>query len=120
MKRALLVVLLFSAWGGMRAQTAEEVFNDAEFKKSFLGTYGVHPDVEPRIGPEDRVVLEKVYPLLGTNPDEAARIIEESKTPESSAIFDLAAQLGAISADDHARASDLCDHLAAMLTRFGR
>ena len=90
MKRAWLLVLLVAAWGGIPAQTRdEEVWNDPEFKKSFLGTYGVHPDVEPRIGPEDRVVLEKVYPLLGTNPDEAARLIEESKTPESSAIFDF-------------------------------
>jgi tetratricopeptide (TPR) repeat protein len=65
------------------------VWDDEEFKKSFLGTYGIHPDVEPRVGPEDREVLEKVYPLLGSEPARAEQMLLEARTPQSTAIFDF-------------------------------
>ncbi len=72
-----------------QAADIQGLWSDREFKKAFLGTYGVHPDVEPRVGPEDRLVLEKVYPLLSSDPAGAALMIGEANKPESSAIFDF-------------------------------
>jgi tetratricopeptide (TPR) repeat protein len=68
---------------------AGAMWADEEFKKSFLGSYGVLSDVEPRIGPSERLVLEKVYPLLGSDPDAAATMLVEAETPDSSAIYDF-------------------------------
>jgi len=37
---------------------------------------------------------------------------------EVAAILDVAGRFGVISADIHSRGSDLCDHLAAMLSKY--
>ncbi len=39
---------------------------------------------------------------------------------EVAAAFDVANALSVVSTEQHAAAQDLCDHLSAMLTRFGR
>jgi four helix bundle protein len=44
--------------------------------------------------------------------------IARASAYEVSAIFDVAHQFGVIDDADHAQGKDLCDHLAAMLTRF--
>ena len=80
MRTVSLILLLLAP--GVAAQ-------EVDFEKAFLGSYGVNSDVEPPIGPADRTVLEKVYPLLTSDPAAAARVIEAARKPESSATFDF-------------------------------
>jgi tetratricopeptide (TPR) repeat protein len=93
----------------------EGLWEDAEFKKAFLGSYGIHPDVEPHIGPEDRAVLEAVYPLLGSDPAAAARMLEQARTTESSAMFDFV--LGNLAFQDD-RMEEAESHYRAAVTKF--
>src|SRR6185295_20368960 len=92
-RRCLTIGLLLTAFA-LGARAAEDpgvgtIWEDEGFKKAFLGTYGIHPDVEPPIGPEDRKVLEQVYPFLGTDPAAAERMLLEARTHQSSANFDF-------------------------------
>ena len=41
-----------------------EIWNDPDFKKQFVAYYGVNSEVEPRITPEEVVILEKIQPLM--------------------------------------------------------
>lgn len=81
--------LLCAAAGAAAAEPDPElvrIWNDPEFKKYFLGTYGIHADVEPKLGPEQRDLLEKVYPLLASDPDTAVKMLEDAvATPEERA-----------------------------------
>jgi tetratricopeptide (TPR) repeat protein len=88
---------------------------DVDFEKAFLGSYGIHPDVEPPIGPTDRAVLEKAYPLLASDPSGAARIISAARKPESSAIFDLVLGNLAFQAD---RTDEAERHFRDAVTKF--
>lgn len=66
-----------------------DLWNDPEFKKQFIGSYGIHPDVEPRVSPVERDVLQRILPLMSDNQDEARRQLEAAAKPEASAIFDF-------------------------------
>jgi len=57
-------VVLLGALCALKAQDAgfpTEIWDGPEFKKGFLGTYGIHADVEPSISTEERALLEKIY-----------------------------------------------------------
>ncbi len=66
-----------------------ELWDDPEFRKEFLGSYGVNAEIEPRVTLVERETMEKVLPMLGTDPDAALAALEEATTPESSAVFDF-------------------------------
>jgi tetratricopeptide (TPR) repeat protein len=102
---------------GARADDAElrAIWDDESFKKAFLGSYGVQADIEPPIGPQDRPVLEQVYPLLGSEPERAAEMLREAKTPESSAIFDFV--LGNLAFQDD-RMAEAETHYREAVVRF--
>ena len=94
MRNAVVVALcsLALCLAATRVGASEEPadrFSDPEFKKSFLGDYGILADVEPRMSAEERALLEKVYPLMSSDPDEAARQIVATQKPESSALLDF-------------------------------
>jgi tetratricopeptide (TPR) repeat protein len=65
------------------------IWNSDEFKKAFIGSYGIDSDVEPPIGPDDRLLLQKVQPLLESDPARAEQMLLEARTPESSAVLDM-------------------------------
>ena len=44
----------------------EDVWNDPGFRRSFVGGYGISPDVEPRISQDDLALLELVRQLIQT------------------------------------------------------
>lgn len=92
-----------------------EVWNDPEFKKAFLGAYGIHPDVEPRMTAEERTLLEKVYPLMSSDPAEAERQVIAAQKPDSTALFDFV--LGGLSYQQE-RPEDAAIHYEAAVTKF--
>ncbi|MFO0782478.1 MAG: tetratricopeptide repeat protein [Phycisphaerales bacterium] len=65
------------------------IWNDPSFRLSFIGGYGIHPDVEPRISQDDLALLELVRQLLPDELPAAEALLRESVTPECSAVLDL-------------------------------
>lgn len=90
--RLLLVTLLLpfgsAASAGGPDPELDKLWADPEFKKQFLGSYGIHPDVEPKLSPDERLILEKIYPLIASNPQQAATELEAAAKPDASAMFD--------------------------------
>jgi tetratricopeptide (TPR) repeat protein len=111
----VLVFLVGSARAAAGDPGTQAVWDDEEFKKAFLGSYGVHPDVEPPIGPEDRALLEKVYPLLGPDPAAAERVLSEARKGESSALLDFV--LGNLAFQDD-RLEQAEGHYRTAVTKF--
>lgn len=60
-----------------------------EFRKNYLGSYGINAAIEPKLEQEDRGVYELVLPFLSDNPQEAIRILAEAMKPESNAAFNF-------------------------------
>lgn len=90
-RRLLLLLLALPAATGTPAQEFDPraLWEDPEFRREFFGSYGIHPDVEPRMSAEERTALEKIYPLFSSDPDEAARQLEAITTDASTALFDF-------------------------------
>ncbi len=65
------------------------LWDDPQFQRRFLGSYGVQAEVEPRVTAVEREQLEKLMPLMGSDPDEAARQLDQLTRPESSAALDF-------------------------------
>jgi len=66
------------------------VWNDPEFTKRLLGSYGFASDIEPRMQPEEQMVYrEKVVPALQADPKKALSVLEGLVNPKASAVFDF-------------------------------
>lgn len=66
------------------------VWNDPEFQRRLVGTYGFASDAEPRMTPEEQMVYrEKVVPLLRDDPQKALSTLESLVKPSASAVFDF-------------------------------
>ncbi|MGH9749013.1 MAG: tetratricopeptide repeat protein, partial [Candidatus Polarisedimenticolia bacterium] len=71
------------------AASAPDIFDDPEFKKQFLGTYGINSEVEPRLPPLERDLLQRILPLMSPNPAEAIRLLESGMKKDASASLDF-------------------------------
>ena len=87
-----------------------EIWNDPDFKKQFVAYYGVNSEVEPRISPEEVVILEKIQPLMGEDLPKAEATLKKHVNKECSAIFDFT--LGGI----YFQQDKMADALACYLT----
>lgn len=65
------------------------IWNDPGFQKSFIGGYGINPEVEPRISQDDMALLELVRQLMAEELPAAQTLLRESVAAESSAVLDL-------------------------------
>ncbi|MCU0231013.1 MAG: tetratricopeptide repeat protein [Acidobacteria bacterium] len=67
----------------------DRIWADPEFRKAFVGSYGIHPDIEPKLNPEERTLLEKIYPLMSSDSAAAKKELEAAAAkPDSSALFE--------------------------------
>lgn len=66
-----------------------EMWNDDSFQKQFLGSYGFQAEIEPRVTSDERQEMEKLLPLISSDPDQAIEQLEKMTLPESSAVFDF-------------------------------
>lgn len=66
-----------------------ELWNDATFRKEFLGSYGTNSELEPRVAAADYAQLEKVLPLLASDLEAAAEMLTPMLGPDANAIFDF-------------------------------
>jgi tetratricopeptide (TPR) repeat protein len=89
--RFLLIALILMAWGAQAvgADPVPDLWSDPEFQKQFLGTYGIHPDLEPRLSPAERDLLQRVLPLMSSDPSEAIRVLQAGMKRDSSASLDF-------------------------------
>ncbi len=65
------------------------IWSDPEFQKQFLASFGALSDLEPRVNPVEKQQLEKLIPLLGSDPAAAERELLKITTPQSTALFDF-------------------------------
>ena len=88
-------VLVFLASAAVPARADEapavspDLWNDPTFKQQFIGTYAILPEVEPKPSGSDRVLFEKVQPLMAANREEAKRLLEKGASETPSALIDL-------------------------------
>ncbi len=67
------------------------LWNDPDFQKRLLGSYGMKPDIEPRLTPEEQAVYrDKVVPALRGDPKAAIALLQDRAKPGASAQFDFA------------------------------
>lgn len=69
------------------AQTLS-LWEDPDFQRSFLGSYGFQAEIEPRVTTVEREIMEKILPLMDV-PDKAIRALRKETKPASSAVFDF-------------------------------
>jgi len=94
-----LMVLLLATGGAAAVSppTAEEesfaqrLWRQPAFQREFLGTYGARTEVEPKVAPEERELLERAMLLLGRpgGRDAARKLLEQSAGPRTSAALDF-------------------------------
>jgi tetratricopeptide (TPR) repeat protein len=66
------------------------LWNDPEFARRLIGSYGFDPDTEPRMTPEEQTAYrEKVVPLLREDPKKAIGTLQGLIKPGATAVFDF-------------------------------
>ncbi len=66
------------------------IWNDADFQRRLIGSYGFASEAEPRMTPEEQATYrEKVVPLLRDDPKKAIATLEGLVKPGASAVFDF-------------------------------
>ena len=66
------------------------IWNDPDFTRRLLGSYGFASDYEPRLTPEEQATYrEKVVPLLREDPKKAIPALQGLAKPNASAVFDF-------------------------------
>lgn len=90
-KLYLLGIALFTV-GSLNAFAGdpeiEAMWKDPTFKKQFVGSYGVNAEIEPRVTPEEVVILEKLSPLMGSDMPKAEEALHKAMKPGCSAVLD--------------------------------
>jgi tetratricopeptide (TPR) repeat protein len=74
---------------GPAAEGAPDVWSDPEFQKQFLGTYGIRSEVEPRLTPLERDLLQRLLPLMSSDQDKAIATLQPAIRKDSSATLDF-------------------------------
>jgi tetratricopeptide (TPR) repeat protein len=66
------------------------LWNDPDFTRRLLGSYGFASDAEPRMTPEEQAFYrDKVVPLLREDPKKAIPVLTSAIKPSASAIYDF-------------------------------
>jgi Flp pilus assembly protein TadD len=66
------------------------VWNDPDFTRRLIGSYGFASDAEPRLTPEEQAVYrDKIIPLLRDDPKKAMAELQSLAKPNASAVFDF-------------------------------
>lgn len=63
-------------------------WDNPEFKKRFLGSYGFDMEINPKITQAESEVMQEVAEFMNSDPAQAISILEQNLTPEISAAFE--------------------------------
>jgi len=67
----------------------EGIWNDPEFTRRLLGSYGFLSEAEPRMSPEEQALYrDRIVPLLREDPRKAIPELQSALKPGASAVFD--------------------------------
>lgn len=92
------------------------IWNNPEFTKQLIGSYGFASDVEPRLKPEEQAIYrDKIVPLLREDQKKAAAELISLAKPEASAVFDFTLGNIAFQAEDLTNA---VKHFEAAIAKF--
>jgi len=83
---------------GAQAQTyplSENFWSSPEFQDRVMGSYGVHSQLEPKLGEEDSEFFRTLLAVMEANVEQGATLLEQRITPDSSAALDF--MLGTVS-----------------------
>ncbi|MHB9009355.1 MAG: tetratricopeptide repeat protein [Limisphaerales bacterium] len=93
-----------------------EVWNDPEFTRRLVGSYGFLPEAEPRMTPEEQALFrDQIVPLLREDPRKAIPALEAAIKPEASAVFDYTLGTVFFQSEDFVAA---VKHYEAALAKF--
>ncbi len=66
------------------------IWNDPDFTRRLIGSYGFASDVEPRLTPEEQAIYrDKIVPLLRDDQKKALTELQSLAKPSASAVFDF-------------------------------
>lgn len=66
------------------------IWNDPDFTRRLIGSYGFASDAEPRLTPEEQATYrDKIVPLLRDDPKKAIPALQALAKPAASAVFDF-------------------------------
>lgn len=66
------------------------IWNDPDFSRRLIGSYGFASDAEPRMSPEEQALYrDKIVPLLREDPKKAISALQSAIKPSASAVFDF-------------------------------
>ena len=92
------------------------IWNDPEFTRRLIGSYGFASDAEPRLTPEEQAAYrDKIVPLLREDPKKAIGPLEALVKPSASAVFDFTLGNVYFQKDDLTNA---VKHFEAALAKF--
>ncbi len=93
-----------------------DLWNDPEFTRRLIGSYGFLSEAEPRLSAEEQALYrDKIVPLLREDPKKAIPELESALKPGASAVFDFT--LGTV----HFQTEDFTNavkHYEAALAKF--
>jgi tetratricopeptide (TPR) repeat protein len=73
-----------------REHELASIWNDPEFTRRLIGSYGFASEAEPRMTPEEQAIYrDKIVPLLREDPKKAIPTLEGLVKPSASAVFDF-------------------------------
>jgi len=90
--RAVLALAALALWPGPARASDDpspDLWKDPAFQKAFLGSYGVQSELEPKLTQIELQQMQKLLPLMDTDPDAAARKLQGLAKPNASAVFDF-------------------------------
>lgn len=96
------------------------IWGSRDFKKYFIGGYGISPDIEPKVTPAEQAILQQVMPWMGRSNAVAARIIEKQAKAGASAILDFTLGNLYLQLDDPDRAAARFKTATARAPNFRR
>lgn len=85
---AVMMALAVTAHADQK-EDIQTIWKDPVFQRQFIAGYGINSEIEPRVTPEDIVLLEKIRPLMATDMPKAAKTLSSAMKPECSAILDF-------------------------------
>jgi tetratricopeptide (TPR) repeat protein len=92
-----------------------KIWNDPAFQKQFIASYGINAEIEPRLAPEEVLVLEKIRPMMADDINNAEATLIKQMKPDCSATLDFT--LGSIYLQQD-KIAEATDNYLKAVTKF--
>lgn len=88
---AMAVLVMWRGLAGALIDKPETFWQQEAFQRSFMGSYGMRAEIEPRVTVVEKELMEKVMKFLAEEQgmQKAVALLEKNIKPSSSAVFDF-------------------------------